>query len=108
MEDFLKSKTSLEDLRDSLGAALEVDFQDNQRKLSTHYGTPEPGIRVSMNDIRTAMDRHATGKITTKELSDWAAMLVLNCAYVWDGPEEDEIGSLLDEISLLTLSPRSE
>jgi hypothetical protein len=108
LEEFLEWKLSLEQLRERLSGVLEFDFQDHQRKLTTHYGTPEPGVRVEMRHIRNAMDKQGRGEITTEQLSDWAAMLQLNGAYDWEGPEEDEIADWLNEMSLLALKPKTQ
>jgi hypothetical protein len=54
------------------------------------------------------MDRHARGEITTEQLSDWAAMLLANPSYDWEGPDEDEIADWLNDISLLALKPKAQ
>jgi len=107
LERYASTEISIEELRESLQGVLEFDFKDQERRLTTHYGTPEPGVRIEMRHIRNAMDRHARGDLTTEELADWAAMLLLNDAYDWEGPDEDEIADLLNDLSTLTLKPRS-
>lgn len=108
LEEFADCKISLEELRSCLLGVLEFDFSDQERRLATHYGTPEPGIPIEIRHIRNAMDKHAHGEITTNQLSDWAAMLMLNDAYDWHGPGENEISSWLHEISLLSLKPNTD
>jgi hypothetical protein len=108
LEKFLELKLSLEQLGERLSGVLEFDFKDHQRKLTTHYGTPEPGVRVEMRHIRNAMDKQERGEITTEQLSDWAAMLQLNGAYDWEGPEQEEIADWLNEMSLLALKPKDQ
>lgn len=105
LENFLALKTSLEQLRESMRGVLEFDFQDKERKLTSHYGTPDPGVRVELNHIHDAMKKHARGELSTEQLADWATMLLLNDAYRWDGKDEDEIAELLHEVSSLTLKP---
>ncbi len=87
---------------------MEFDFKEQERKLTTHYGTPEPGVRVELKHIRDAMDKHARGEITTEQLADWATMLLLNGAYRWNGKDEDEIAEWLHEISSLTGKPKAQ
>ena len=108
LEDYAALRISLDELRESLRGALEFDFKDQERKLTTHYGTPEPGVRIELKHIREAMDKQASGKITTEQLADWATMLLLNGAYRWDGKDEDEIAEWLHDISSLTLKPRAQ
>jgi hypothetical protein len=107
LEEFVDLKISIEELGERLGDVLEFDFKSHERKLTTHYGTPAPGVRVEMRHLRNVMDKHARGEITTEQLSDWAAMLQLNGAYDWEGPEENEISDWLNEISLLALKSKS-
>ena len=90
LEEYAALKISLDQLRESLRGVLEFDFQDKERKLTSHYGTPDPGVRI---------------EISTEQLADWATMLLLNDAYLWNGKDEDEIAELLHEISSLTLKP---
>ncbi len=105
LEEYGALKTSLDQLRESLRGVLEFDFQDKERKLTSHYGTPDPGVRIELEHIRHAMDKHAKGEISTEQLADWATMLLLNDAYRWNGKDEDEIAEQLHEISSLTLKP---
>lgn len=46
--------------------------------------------------------------MSTEQLADWATMLLLNDAYDWQGPEEEQIADWLNEISMLTLKAKSE
>ncbi len=108
LEQYAEMRISIEEFRERLRGVLEFDFKDQERKLTTHYGAPEPGVRIEMRHIRDAMDRHARGEITTEQLSDWAAMLLLNHAYDWEGPDEEQIAEWLNDISLLTLKPQQE
>jgi hypothetical protein len=108
LEGFAEGKVSLEELRERLSGVLEFDFKDHERKLTSHYGTPEPGVRIELKHIRAAMDKHARGEITTEQLADWATMLLLNDAYDWEGPEEEQIAEWLNDISMLTLKPKAQ
>jgi hypothetical protein len=107
LEQYADWIISIEQLGECLRGVLEFDFRDHERRLTTRYGTPEPGVRIEMRHIRNAMDKHARGEITTEELSDWAAMLLMNDAYEWKGSEENEIAKCLNEISLLALKPNA-
>jgi hypothetical protein len=94
---------SMEELQHTLGEMLEVKFEESERRLNSYFLLPEPGVRVELKNIQNAMAKQGRGEITTKQLSEWAAMLLLNDAYDWPGPEEDEIADWLNEISLLAL-----
>jgi hypothetical protein len=102
LEKYADLKISLEELRHRLAGVVEFDFQNHKRRLDSHYGTPVPGVRIELKHIRAAMEKQARGEISTEQLADWATMLLLNHAYDWEGPEEDEIAGWLNEISGLT------
>ena len=105
LERFARLKISLEELQHALGKMLEVNFKEEERRLNSHFLLPEPGVRIELKYVHEAMGKHARGEITTQQLSEWAAMLLLNDAYDWQGKDEDEIADWLNEISLLTLEP---
>jgi hypothetical protein len=102
LEEFAALEISMEELRRRLAGVVEFDFQNHERRLDSHYGTPVPGVRIELRHIRAAMEKQARGEISTEQLADWATMLLLNHAYDWEGPEEDEIAGWLNEISGLT------
>jgi hypothetical protein len=106
LEEYADLKISLEELRERLAGVVEFDFQNHERRLDSHYGTPVRGVRIELKHIRAAMEKQGRGEISTEQLADWATMLLLNDAYDWEGPEEDEIAGWLNEISMLTLKPK--
>lgn len=106
LEDYGVLRISLEQLRDTLGDAMEVHFGPHERKVFFHYDNRKPVVHVELRHVKDVMDRHARGDVTTEQLSDWAAMLLANPSYDWEGPDEDEIADWLNEISLLTLKPK--
>jgi hypothetical protein len=107
LDEYAQLKLSLEDLRQRLVDVLEFDFGEDGRTLRSYFGTPEPGVRVGLSHVRAAMQKHAEGQITTAQLSDWATMLLLNDAYVWDGPDQDQMSEWLNDISALTLRSKT-
>jgi len=108
LEEFAELKISIDELRERLQGVLEFDFRDQERKLTSHYGTPVPGVRIELETIQAAMDKHARGEISTEQLADWATMLLLNDAYDWEGPKEEQIADWLNDISMLTLKSKAE
>lgn len=108
LEEHADLKISLEELRRQLAGVVEFAFQNHERRLDSHYGTPVPGVRIELRHIRAAMKKQARGEISTGQLADWATMLQLNPAYDWEDPEEDEIAGWLNEMRMLTLKPKGE
>jgi hypothetical protein len=106
LEEFADLEISLEELRRRLAGVVEFDFREHERRLDCHYGAPVPGVRIEMRHIRAAMEKQGRGEISTEQLADWATMLLMNHAYDWEGPEEDEIAGWLNDMSGLTLKPK--
>jgi hypothetical protein len=103
---FVEGKVSLEELIIALEDIAEIDFSDQGRQLIWHFGIRKPEVRVKLNHIHHAMNRHSRGEITTEQLADWAGMLLLNDAYGWEGQDQEEITELLNDISFLTIEPQ--
>jgi hypothetical protein len=108
LEDYAALRITLEQLQQSLGKAIEINFSPHERKVVYYYDNRKPVVHIKLRQIRDAMDKHGCGDITTRQLSDWAAMLLANPSYDWEGPEEDEIAEWLNEISLLALKPNAQ
>ncbi len=107
LEKFARLEISLKDLRQVLKEVLQFEFAEHERRLSSHFLVPQPGVRINQDHIRRAMKKHAHEEISTDQLADWATMLLLNDAYDWQGPDEEEIAAWLNDISMLTLKPRT-
>jgi hypothetical protein len=107
LEKFARLEISLDDLKVALRKILQFEFKDNERRLTSHFVLPQPGVRIDEEDIRRAMNRHTREEISTSQLADWATMLLLNDAYDWQGTKEEEIATWLNEISMLTLKSAS-
>jgi hypothetical protein len=107
LERFANLEISLNGLREALKDVVQFDFGERQRELSCHFLTPKRGIRVEVAHIHRAMHKHALDQLSTHQLADWATMLLLNDAYDWEGPDEEEIATLLHDISALTLRPNN-
>lgn len=103
LEKFACLDISLEELQRCLGEMLVFNFGKEERRLTSYFLLPRPGVCVEKKYIQTAMDKHARGELSTEQLADWATMLLLNDAYDWQGPDEEEIAGWLNEISMLTL-----
>ncbi len=106
LEDYAALRISLEQLRAALGDAIEVNFGLHERKVLFHYDNRKPVVRIELRHIREAMDKQARGEVTTEQLSDWAAMLLADPSYDWEGPDEEEIAGWLNGMAVLR-APRS-
>jgi hypothetical protein len=69
LEEFAELKISIEELRERLHGVLEFTFGDQERKLSSRYGTPVPGVRIELEHIQAAMDKRARGEMSLQRSS---------------------------------------
>jgi hypothetical protein len=106
LEDYATLSISLNQLLERLGNAIEISFGPTERKVLFHYDNRKPVVRIELRHIRDAMDKQTRGDVTADQLSDWAAMLLADPSYDWEGPDEDEIAGGLNEMALLS-APRA-
>lgn len=106
LKDYAALRITLEQLRESLGDAIEINFSPDERRVQFRYDNRQPVARIELRHIREAMDKQARGEITTEQLSDWAAMLLADPSYDWEGPDEEEIAGWLNEMAVLR-APRA-
>jgi hypothetical protein len=97
---FANCELSLAQLTEGLSGRIEIDFDSDVRGLTSNFLPAEPGIRIGLNHIDRAKSRNSAGELSNEDLMNWATMILLNDAYVWDGPEEEEIADRLSELSL--------
>ncbi len=90
----------LEELRLAMVGVFEFDLQRGHRAARTSFRMPEPAIAITRAHIENALDRKREGKITERDLVDWATLLLLNDAYVLDPGDEALIAEWLNDISL--------
>jgi hypothetical protein len=92
---------SMSELGDRLHGMLTFDFGPHERRLISRFLRAAPSIRIEKRHIQKAVEQHERGRVTKREQSDWAAMLLMNDAYDWEGPDEEEIAEALNELAIL-------
>ena len=98
---FVRFEVSLDEVLIQLQDMLEMDFGREKRTFVSYFLLPVPGVRVEVSHINRAIEKHKRGEITDDEIYRWATFLLLNETYDWEGPDEDEIAEMLNELSLL-------
>jgi hypothetical protein len=104
LDDYAALRISLKQLLEYLGSAIEINFKPDERKVLFRYDNRKPVVHIELRHIRDAMDKQGRGEITTEQLSDWAAMLLADPSYDWEGPDEEEIAEWLNEMAVLRAS----
>src|SRR5260370_27047816 len=100
LRPFSLFQADLEEVRAAMTGVFEFDLQRGQRAARTFFRMPEPAITITRDHISNALERKRLGKISEKDLVNWATMLLLNDAYVLDPGDEDLIAEWLNDISL--------
>lgn len=101
--DFLKRfvllEARLEDIRDVLTGVFDFDFVGTSRMAITGFRVPEPGVIVTRDHIRNAVEERTLGKLSEQELIFWATMLLLNDAFELDPDDQEFIAEWLNDVS---------
>jgi hypothetical protein len=92
-------EATIEEVRSSLAGVFEFDFAPGRRTAATHFRVPEPGVKITREDISNALEKRRLGKISERDLVFWATMVLLNDAYEIDPSHEDEIADWLNDLS---------
>ena len=79
---FARLEISLEDLCSRLPGMLTIDFNSKERRLLSRLLDAEPGIQIEKQHVQHALEERTRGAITAQQLSDWAAMLIMNTAMI--------------------------
>jgi len=65
------------DIRNVLEGIFDFDFSGQTRTASVGFRVPEPGVIVTRDHIRNAVEKRKRGDISEQELIYWATMLLL-------------------------------
>jgi hypothetical protein len=90
----------VEEVRTAMVGVFEFNLQRGHRAARTWFRMPEPAIAITRRHLENALNRKRQGKITERDLVNWATMLLLNDAYILDPGDEDMIAEWLNDISL--------
>ncbi|HKF49930.1 MAG TPA: hypothetical protein VKB38_21385 [Terracidiphilus sp.] len=90
----------VEEVRTAMVGVFEFNLQRGHRAARTWFRMPEPAIAITRRHLENALNRKRQGKISERDLVNWATMLLLNDAYILDPGDEDMIAEWLNDISL--------
>jgi hypothetical protein len=97
---FLRFEISLEELLFELHGMVEIAFLSTERRFTSFFNLADPPVHVAKTDVENAIRLKRSGVATERDLIRWATAIILNEAYVWEGPDEDEISDALNHLSL--------
>jgi len=96
---FLRLEILLEELLPALHGMVEIEFLPTQRRSTSLFNLVEPPLQVVKAHIENALEKRRSGKISERDIVRWSTFILLDDAYVWEGPDEDEIGDALNDLS---------
>ena len=65
----------------------------------TGFRVPEPGVIVTRDHIRNAVEKRKLGNLSEQELIFWATMLLLNDAFELDPNDQEFVAEWLNDVS---------
>jgi hypothetical protein len=98
---FVHMEITLDELLARLNGAITLEISPTERRLTSHLTPQFPSVRVEKRDVQTAIERYRKGEISERRLVRWAAMLLMNDVYDWEGPDEDEIAEVLNDLAMV-------
>ena len=101
LQEFAALEIPIQQLRERLNGAVELNFDGEHRVVSEHFEIRSPGVRIERSHIDNALDKVRRREITERQLAEWAAVLVMIHAYDWQGSDEDELSDWLTDLSHL-------
>jgi hypothetical protein len=83
-------------------SARDAYYRFQLEGTPAHVSSPgcRTGIQIEKQHVQHTLEERTWGAITAQQLSDWAAMLIMNTAYDWEGLDEQAIDEL-NELALL-------
>src|SRR5258708_7613242 len=99
LEDFRDLKISVEELRPLVEERVETYFEPegfHTRGIQKHTDAAVPQVEVRIGHLETAYRRWQEGKISEKDLGDWACMLSMNDDYELHEDESEILAEWLN------------
>jgi hypothetical protein len=99
LEQFSWMEISITELMRACASVMEFSFEASERRFSSSFRIPVPGIPITIQHIENALMRKRLGIVSEKDLVVWATMILLNDAYEINSSDEDVIAEWLNDLS---------
>lgn len=67
--------------------------------MTSHFLADGAPINIEGKHIQNAIHKREIGRITERELADWASFVLMCDLYGWQGPDEDRIAQNLNDLA---------
>jgi len=101
LQRFVRFELPIETLGKVLAPLVTFTLDGPATYQTVEYsaGIPKNPVKVTRADIDFAIKKARTGKVTQRQLQQWASMLLLNDAFDWSGEDEDAIADMLADLA---------
>jgi hypothetical protein len=84
LSGFVQGRVSRAELEGALAGSVRVEFDGPNRAVKQMGGL---GVEVSVRpeDVRARLQAYLSSQITAETLSEWASLILLIDAFVWEG-----------------------
>lgn len=92
LHDFLAGEVSVAQLQDALRNCMTIHFSsiDGRREIRDNTLEGVITIPVDAQDVRRRIEQFLTERISSTDLSDWAAFIILSEIFVPSGDTDEE------------------
>ena len=101
LQRFVRFELPIETLGKVLAplVTFTLDGRATHQTVKYSAGIPKNPVKVTRADIDLAIEKERTGKVTQRQLQQWASMILLNDAFDWSGEDEDAIADMLADLA---------
>ncbi len=101
LQRFVRFELPIETLGKVLAPLVTFTLDGPATHQTVEYSAciPKNPVKVTRADIDFAIKKARTGKVTQRQLQQWASMLLLNDAFDWSGEDEDAIADMLADLA---------
>lgn len=100
LKRFIEGELGLSDLEDALGEVARFSFRDTNERYVEYLISDPSTVRFTRMDVERMLLRFLDGRLSARELSDWAAIIKMLDWYELDStdPVPNEVWDVLDEL----------
>lgn len=94
IESYARCELSLDALCDKVRDVVGDRFihNANYRIVNLNQVCPNRAVRITPEHLEILLANRRQGKITEREIVDWAHMVTINEAYFWEPEDADVVG----------------
>jgi len=107
LHDFAQGRLRFSQLRELLSGVVELDVAPGGSVEIQFLSASLPRVRLTVDDVKSAIERFRRGAIGSDELANWASMITLLGVFEINSPDVGErtvVWNILDALSVPSIS----